>query len=131
MVIIFVYILELNYVTVYLMLCFISPRIYSVDNTIRHQEADEFPTLQDSDHHQFVFDSNIEITKKPDCNFWVSAGGEGVAGVQLIIDPDIVSKLDTKMLLPTKFGAHHNEYWGELLGDTIFYGEEIHPKDAK
>ena len=59
------------------------------------------------------------------------AGSEGVAGVWIILELGIVYKLDTTMLLPNQFGAHHNGYWVELLGDTIFDGERIQPKDAK
>ena len=52
MVIIFSSILELDYVIVDLTLCYLATRIYFVGNTIRHQEAGEFPTLQDSAGHQ-------------------------------------------------------------------------------
>ena len=45
-------ILELNYVILDIVLCFLAPHIYSVDNTIRHQEASRFPTFQDSAGHK-------------------------------------------------------------------------------
>ena len=61
----------------------------------------------------------------------MSARGEGVAGVWIIMDLGIVSKIDTTMMLTNKFSAHHHGSWGEILGDTIFDGECIHPKDAK
>ena len=47
MVRVFVSILELDYVIIDLTLCFISPHIYSIDNTTRHQEAGEWPMFQD------------------------------------------------------------------------------------
>ena len=61
----------------------------------------------------------------------MSAGGEGVAEVRLIMNLRIVSKLDTTMLLPNKFGAHHNGSWGELSGDTILDRGRSKPKDEK
>ena len=59
----------------------------------------------------------------------MSAGGEGVDGPRIIMDLGIVSKLNTTMILPTKFGAQYDGSWGELFGDTIFDGERIWPKD--
>ena len=61
----------------------------------------------------------------------MSAGGGGVSGVRIIMDLSIVSNLDTKMILPTQCGAHHNGYWEELLGDTIFYGKRVQPNNEK
>ena len=61
----------------------------------------------------------------------MSAGGEVVAGVRLVVDLGIVSKLETIILLSIQFGAHHNGYWEKLLGDTIFDGERIQPKYSK
>ena len=52
MVRIFASILVLDYVIVDITLFLIAPRIYSVDNTIRHQEAGKLPTFQDSGGHQ-------------------------------------------------------------------------------
>ena len=49
---IFAYILELDYIIVYLTLCFLEPHTYSVGNNIRHWEAGKSPTLQDSVGHQ-------------------------------------------------------------------------------
>ena len=92
----------------------------------------KLPMLQDSTSHQTKkLDINIEITSGTDCNSWVSAGGEGVDRVQLIMDLGIVYKLYTQRMLPTQFGAYHDGSWGELLGDTIFDGKHIQPKDAK
>ena len=96
--------------------------IYSVDNTIRHQEAGEFPTLQDLDVHQTKNDSTIEISSSTNCNLWVSAEGGGIAWVRIIMDLSISSNIDTTIMLPTQCGAHHNGYREELLGDTIFMG---------
>ena len=92
----FLSILEVYYVIVYLTLCFLSPHIYSVDNTIRYWEAGKLPTLQDSAGLQTKkIDRNIEVTSGTYCNFLMSAGGECVAGLQIIVDLGIVSKLDT------------------------------------
>ena len=52
MVRIFASIFESDYVIVDLTLCFISPHIYSVDNTIRNLEAGKFPMIQNSAVHQ-------------------------------------------------------------------------------
>ena len=52
MVMIFVSIIEFNYVIVYLTFCFLAPKVHSVGDNIRHQAAGEFSTLQDSDGRQ-------------------------------------------------------------------------------
>ena len=108
MIIIFLSILELNYVIVYLMLCFLAPCIYSVDYNIRHREVGKFPTFQRSAGHQTnKLYSTIENTSGTGCNYWESEGGEGVAGLRLIMNLRIVSKLDMAMLLLTQFGEYH------------------------
>ena len=61
----------------------------------------------------------------------MTAGIESVAGIRLVVDIGIVSKLYTTMLLTTRFGAYHNGYLGKLLGDNIFDRERIQPKDSK
>ena len=76
-------------------------------------------------------DSTIEITSGTNYNLWMIAGGEGVARVRLVMDLDKVSKLVTAILLPIRFGAYHDGFWGELLGYTILDGEHINPKYAK
>ena len=51
--------------------------------------------------------------------------------IGIIMDLGIFSKLDATIMLPTQFGAHHHVSWGELLGDTVFDGERMHPKNEK
>ena len=101
-------------------------------NTIRHWEEGKSPTLQDLADNKT---KNLTVTLELPVvlsviDGWL-LGGEGVARVRIIMDIGILSKLDTKILFSTQFGAYHDGSYKELLGDTIFDGGKFQPKDAK
>ena len=128
---IFTTVLELNNIFIYLPFRFLTPCVCffiirsGMVNRVNFWCFTIRPIIRQK------IDGTIEITSGNDSDFWMGAWGDSIVGVGFIMDLGIIPNFNAAMFFPTQLGSYHNGSGGEFLGNSIFHGEYIQPKNVE